>query len=190
MKKNLRHVVIAGSMVLLASCAGNVKENLGLKGNAPDEFRVISKPPLSIPPNFNLRPPREGGAVESTSTVREEAKDILFSTDKDNVRSHSEDSGENVLLNKVGEGDSNIRSVLHEEQGSVQAAKKKPGFFGKLFGKKEKEVPDTLVNAPEESKRIRENIKHNKPVTKGETPTIDPGKQGILQKIFSRSSDE
>ena len=54
------------SLFILAACSGNsVKNTLGLDRGAPDEFRVVSRPPLSVPPQFTLRPP---GSTPDTAT--------------------------------------------------------------------------------------------------------------------------
>jgi len=46
---------------LLAACAsGEVRDTLGLSKKAPDEFVVVSRPPLAVPPDFNLVPPEPG----------------------------------------------------------------------------------------------------------------------------------
>lgn len=44
------------AMSLLTGCAG-----LG-GSNSPDEFRVVKKAPLVVPPDYSLRPPRAGQA--------------------------------------------------------------------------------------------------------------------------------
>jgi len=54
-----RFVTIALCM-MLAACGSDVKETLGLNHKAPDEFDVYARPPLTIPPEFNLRPPGQG----------------------------------------------------------------------------------------------------------------------------------
>lgn len=54
---------------MLAACSGSsVTETLGLNREAPDEFVVVSRPPLSVPPDFNLLPPEEGKAGPAATT--------------------------------------------------------------------------------------------------------------------------
>src|SRR5689334_7871027 len=43
----------------LGGCGG-VRQTLGLVRNSPDEFAVVAKPPLTLPPDFGLRPPVPG----------------------------------------------------------------------------------------------------------------------------------
>jgi hypothetical protein len=44
---------------LLSGCT-NFKQVVGLSAQAPDEFAVESRAPLTVPPEFDLRPPAPG----------------------------------------------------------------------------------------------------------------------------------
>jgi hypothetical protein len=53
--------ILLGFACLLSACTSQtVKDTLGLERTAPDEYRVVSRPPLSVPPEFDLRPPVNG----------------------------------------------------------------------------------------------------------------------------------
>ena len=42
-------------LLALAACSGNdVSDTLGLQKSAPDEFVVVSRPPLVVPPPVSL----------------------------------------------------------------------------------------------------------------------------------------
>lgn len=48
-------------MLSLGGCTGNsVRDALGMGKRAPDEFAVVKREPLIIPPGYDLRPPRPG----------------------------------------------------------------------------------------------------------------------------------
>jgi hypothetical protein len=51
---------------------------LGLEKTSPDEFLVVKRAPLSLPPNYELRPPKPGERRPQERTVRSRAKDRLF----------------------------------------------------------------------------------------------------------------
>ena len=57
----VRLVLVASAVFALTACEG-VKKQFGLTKQSPDEFRVVARAPLSLPPDFTLRPP-EPGAV-------------------------------------------------------------------------------------------------------------------------------
>ncbi len=48
---------------------------------APDEFRVVTNAPLTLPPDYALRPPRPGEARPQDSNSAEEARQALFGQD-------------------------------------------------------------------------------------------------------------
>ena len=54
-------IVAAG---LVSGCA-EVRDAAGLAKKSPDEFQVMARPPLSLPPNFTLTPPTPGGATSA-----------------------------------------------------------------------------------------------------------------------------
>ena len=49
---------IIGSLLVMTALCGctTMKKTLGIEKNSPDEMMVVSRAPLSIPPEFNLRP--------------------------------------------------------------------------------------------------------------------------------------
>lgn len=59
LEKRLYFGLSVCSLLALTACGGasGIKETLGIGSRAPDEYRVVSRPPLSVPPQFNLRPP-------------------------------------------------------------------------------------------------------------------------------------
>lgn len=57
MKKYLL-VSAAGAALAVTGCA-----NSGGVRNTPDEFRVVTKAPLVVPPDYNLRPPAPGSTL-------------------------------------------------------------------------------------------------------------------------------
>jgi hypothetical protein len=61
-----RACLALATLALLAACNGKtVQETIGLQRPAPDEYRVVSRPPLSVPPDFTLRPPQPGDVTRS-----------------------------------------------------------------------------------------------------------------------------
>ena len=59
MKKTTPFLSLALAVTLLSGCESARKAFSGDK-NAPDEFAVYSRPPLSLPPDYRLRPPPPG----------------------------------------------------------------------------------------------------------------------------------
>ncbi|MBX6322260.1 MAG: DUF3035 domain-containing protein [Rhodospirillaceae bacterium] len=63
--------------VALGGCQG-IRESLGVGKHPPDEFQVVSRAPLSMPPDFNLRPPQPGAPRPQEGTPRDQAESALF----------------------------------------------------------------------------------------------------------------
>lgn len=60
---------------VLSAC-GVTREQLGFEKNSPDEMLVVSRAPLSVPPEFGLRPivvEAETPAADSSLTAGEKA---------------------------------------------------------------------------------------------------------------------
>jgi Protein of unknown function (DUF3035) len=61
---------------LLSSCS-DLKQLVGLDQPMPDEFAVESRAPLTIPPEFNLRPPEPGAPRPQEKTAEQQAEQIM-----------------------------------------------------------------------------------------------------------------
>ena len=59
---SVNRVIVASILVAAAGLSGCVstRNALGLTKVTPDEFRVVTKAPLVVPPDFALRPPAPG----------------------------------------------------------------------------------------------------------------------------------
>lgn len=183
--------LIAIFLPLIAACSGKAKDTLGLRRTAPDEFRVISNPPLSVPPEFSLRPPAEKGSSEQAlnDADKEANKQLLVQKELSGKSGTQLTKGENAFLSmaKTTEANPAIKNILRRENGEEEAAKENEGIIDKLstYSTKGKKVkPADVVNAKQEKERIVKNEEEGKPITEGETPTIDPDKKSVLQRIF------
>ena len=63
--------------LLLNSCS-KVRKSAGVTRKSIDEYQVIENPPLVIPPEFNLIPPKQLSGKNIKDIDNELAKDILF----------------------------------------------------------------------------------------------------------------
>ena len=52
-------VLIFTAIALLGACSNVTKKSLGLTNSAPNEFMVEPRAPLSLPPEYHLRPVKE-----------------------------------------------------------------------------------------------------------------------------------
>jgi Protein of unknown function (DUF3035) len=66
---------LAGSS-LIAGCT-DFKKTIGLEPTLPDEFAVESRAPLTIPPDFDLRPPTPGAPRPQEKASNQQAKQLI-----------------------------------------------------------------------------------------------------------------
>jgi hypothetical protein len=75
-----------------------MSKSLGGGKSVPDEFRVVTKAPLVIPPDYALRPPRPGDPRPQEMRPDEDARAALFGRDTGAEASE----GEKLLVTKAG----------------------------------------------------------------------------------------
>jgi len=101
MNKNYFFIIV---LFLLCSCQ-NVKDALsGKKYENSDEFLVIKKNPLVLPPNFNDLPtPKDVAKSTQIETIENEIEDLLSSIKDDEEVSESSSSSttESFVLEKI-----------------------------------------------------------------------------------------
>ena len=65
-------------LMMLSACgSGNFKQALGIEPTSPDEFAVESRAPLTIPPDFNLRPPAPGAVRPQEVSSASKAQNVV-----------------------------------------------------------------------------------------------------------------
>jgi Protein of unknown function (DUF3035) len=60
----------------LQGCS-NLKRDIGLEPTMPDEFAVESRAPLTLPPDYSLRPPRPGAPRPQEKTAAQQARNAF-----------------------------------------------------------------------------------------------------------------
>ena len=67
------------SLIALGACS-SVSGALGAERRTPDEFKVVTKAPLSVPPEYSLRPPNAGQA-QPVEVVANSDRAVSFGQD-------------------------------------------------------------------------------------------------------------
>lgn len=102
-----------------ASGCGTMSRSLGMTKVSPDEFRVVSQAPLTLPPDYSLRPPRPGEARPQELQPDQDARAALFGQDV----APAATQGERTLVTHAGAEtvDPGIRDTIDfESQGVVR----------------------------------------------------------------------
>ncbi len=125
----------------LAGCNSTAKA-LGMTKVVPDEFRVVTKAPLVVPPDYDLRPPMPGQPRPQELQPESAARNALLGQRDSETRSE----GEKLLVAKAGadKADPLVRYVIDDEFGAL--AHKEPSFADRvLFWRKKTDKPGAVA---------------------------------------------
>ena len=177
---------IIGALIV-TGCEGS-REAIGIGKQSPDEFAVVTRAPLSMPPDYGLRPPRPGVDRPQEEKVTDAARDLIVKSANSNAstrRVSTASLGETALLSKAGatNPDPSIRREINRESSIL--ATEDESFTDSLIFWQDRPQPGSIVDADAERKRLRENAALGDAPTKGRTPKIMRKPKGWLKGIFN-----
>ncbi|MBS0334532.1 MAG: DUF3035 domain-containing protein [Proteobacteria bacterium] len=148
---SVNRVFIVAALTAAAGFAGttlsgctSTRDALGMNKVTPDEFRVVTKAPLVVPPDFALRPPAPGKPRPQELQPESAARTALLGQREGEARSE----GEKLLVAKAGadKADPLIRYVVDDEFGDV--AHKEKSFADKVMFWRADKSPATATPQP------------------------------------------
>lgn len=196
--KTVQSIILGAALLALAGCGGaaEVRKTLGLDKKAPDEFTVLTKAPLAVPPDFTLRPPKPGSVRPQELDPTLQAKESIFGSDPDRLGAitrfttasdlpKSKSPGEISLLQLAGvdQRDPNIRTLLNQE--TTVLTDREERFVDKLLIWHEAPKPGLVIDPAAEAQRIQENQATGADITEGQTPIIIRRRKALLEGIFN-----
>jgi hypothetical protein len=106
-------ILIAAASVLALSGCNTASKALGLAKVTPDEFRIVTKAPLVVPPDYALRPPAPGEPRPQELQPDSAARAVLVGQ----VQAADRSAGENRFVARAGaaQPDPLIRFVVDDE---------------------------------------------------------------------------
>jgi hypothetical protein len=172
---------------LLAACGGDVSRTFGFTRDPPDEFQVQTQAPLSVPPEFALRPPRPGAPRPQQTPPREAAQGLLVArtvTGTVAVQPRAGISaGEAALLAAAGPTPPpDLRRQI--ETDSTLLAERDRTLTDRLLFWRRPEEPGVALDPQREARRLREAAALGRDVTEGDTPIIQRRRRGLLEGLF------
>ena len=187
----------------LTACE-KTKQALGQGKKSPDEFAVYSRAPLSVPPEFQLRPPRPGAERPQAVNPRDRVLQTLSDNSSQNgARQGSSaqqtpgqrpatgdnrsdmSAGEIALLRQSGalEADPAIRLVINRE--TAQLLDEDASLADKILFWQDPAQPGAVVDPDKEAKRLREAQALGTPLNKGDVPVIERKQKAIFEGVFN-----
>jgi hypothetical protein len=170
--KTIALVAIMAAAATASGC-GTISRAIGAAKTSPDEFRVVTQAPLTLPPDYSLRPPRPGEPRPQELGPEADARAALFGADVATGASQ----GERALVSNAGAEavDPTIRDTVDfEGQGLVR---REEGFVNRLlaFGNSN---PSTPLDPASEEERLQ-NDEAIRRATGGGQVTIERGGGGF-----------
>jgi len=157
---------ILGAVTLLSilSACSDFRKAIGTEKSSPDEFQVVVRPSLVLPPNFSSRPTAATGA-QTAATVASDAQaqaSVLLGARETGASDYSDI----FAFDKIVE---DVRSKVDEETAGIKFERRLP--IQVLFGG----LPDVgpVIDKMAEDRRIRRNRLENRSLSYGATPAID-----------------
>jgi hypothetical protein len=183
--------LVALGLVALGGCSAF--ENLGGgKKVSPDEFKIVSHSPLTMPPNAELRPPRPGEPRPQEVTPADQAKEALSPALAGRIQrtgaggAPATIGSEQALVAKAGQSagggiDPNIRSRVNQDTKTLNDSDK--SFVDSLIFWQSAQPSGVIIDPTKEQQRLRDAQAAGQPAT-GTPPTITRRKRGLLEGVF------
>lgn len=167
-----RYALLIAALLTAATLGAceNAKEELGLTRSAPDEFAIVKRAPLEMPPEYTLRPPQPGMPRPQEQASAEQAREAVMGAQGQRAGTTK---GEAALLNTIGaSSDPQIRNVVDYEAATARD-ENEPVVKKLLNIGSEQQPPAKVVDPVGESERLKKNAAEGKSVSDGATPAID-----------------
>jgi hypothetical protein len=187
----LAALCLGGAAIALSGC-DSARSALGMEKQAPDEFAVVTRAPLTMPPDYGLRPPTPGADRPQEHNPRSQARAILLGNtaagagdaEADAVASGRFSKGEAAILGHAGalNPDPMIRQTVNRESTALVDADK--SMFDALLFWQKPEPPGKVVDPAKEAQRLREDAALGKSPADGKVPEITRKERGWLEGLF------
>ena len=186
------------AFAVLAGCggSGSLGTIIGVERKTPDEFAVVRRAPLTLPPDFSLRPPDPRGQRQQDLQTRDSAQDAVFGTNQASTlnqslqdqtsvtglaaanqssSNQSASAGEQRLLELAGsEGDNSsaIRALIEQENAALAVLDE--GLLENLiFWRQNNQASESaLIDPQEESRRVQESQVLGREISEDPAPVI------------------
>ncbi len=183
-------LALALAAVALSGCS-EFRALAGLERRVPDEFAVVSRAPLTLPPSFELPAPVPGAPRPQEGTATARAESVLFGGrqsgfyfDGQFVAAGPASDGEEALLARAGSdaAQANIRATVNRE--ADQELEDTGGFAEGLLFWQTPEQPGLTVDAEAEMRRLANNAALGLPLNEGEVPVEEQRERAPLEGLF------
>jgi len=178
----LRYTALAGALGLAACSGDELTRTFGLTRDAPDEFQVTTRAPLSMPPDFTLRPPRPGASRPQELSQRQQAEAALVPDTGAQSGGVAPTAGQQALVQAAGRpAPADIRNRVDSEAALDTPSR---SFADNLLFWRPAPPSGTALDPVRESQRLRQNAALGQSVETGDTPIIQRRRPGLFSGLF------
>ena len=149
-------------VVFGTSACSDYRRAIGTEKSTPDEFQVVVRPPLSLPPEFTSRPDA------NTINLGVDEKSSINVMNKLFERRNQKAIGYDELF-ELSSVEPNIRTIVDQETTGIIFERRLP--INIIFGG----LPDVgpILDQITEDRRLRTNIMQKRAINEGATPAYD-----------------
>lgn len=176
--------------ILLIGCS-SARDIVGLGKQSPDEFEVVTRAPLSLPPDYGLRVPIPNISRTQEKSVKDSADDLISSRGSSSRQKLSRRNrlgatspAEDAILGRAQarSSDDSIRAKLSSDNKTISGTDKK--LIDKIIFWQGAEKPGAILDPEKESKRINDLKSDGKTIANGDVPVIERADWGLLDGLF------
>lgn len=189
--KSYKGVLSLGLMILLTGCS-SARDIVGLSKQSPDEFEVVTRAPLSLPPDYGLRVPVPNISRNQEKSLGESADDLLPQRGSQSPgqklsrvgRSGAISPAEDAILDRAKAKISNqsIRAEINNDNKTISDTDEK--LIEKIIFWQGTKKPAAVLDPQKESERIKGLKSDGKPIGNSAVPVIEKADRGLLDGLF------
>lgn len=179
-----RAVLLLGAACALQACGNeSVMRTMGLTRDAPDEFRVTTRAPLSMPADFDLPPPRPGASRPQELTERQQAEQALVPALALETPTNAVPTpGQEALVAAAGpQASADIRTQV-EIDANRDADQR--SFVQRMMFWQSQPDRSVVVDPAREAQRLRGNAALGSDTRTGNTAVEQPRPRSFIDSLF------
>ena len=180
----LQALAVTAALLPLAGCGNtdDLSRSIGLTRDAPDEFTVTTRAPLSMPPDFSIRPPQPGATRPQERSASASAEAALSPQTALASKPTTASAGEQALLQAAGpQAPATIRTDVNKEAHLDNAD---PSLTDRLMFWRAGPQPGVVVDPTREAQRLHENSALGQSTQAGDTPIIQRKSTPLFNGLF------
>ena len=170
-------------VALVSGCADSqLSRTFGLVRDTPDEFTVVTRAPLSMPPDFALRPPQPGMPRPQEQSARAGAEAALVPDSALGLSRAGMTPGQAALVRDAGgAAPADIRQRIDQE---ARISSSDDSFIDKVLYWRKPDSMHAVVDPAAETQRLRRDAATGLPPTAGNSPIIQDQKKGWMDSLM------